>query len=191
MSHTAVSLVNEALDHLGQAPIQALTDQTATAVLANRFYDTTRRKTLRLVPWRFAMKVEALALSTDEILNWTYAYELPADCVRALRLEVPVEISPIDVEFEVVGDQLWTNWPQARLRYIRDITDPSKFDDLFADALSAHLAFKMAVPVTGDANRRNEAQISFNAALRVARGANGSEARVPSQTGRGLKDARL
>lgn len=56
MFSTAIDISNRALDHVGQDPISALTDDSKRAAICGRVYDKLRRAELRRNLWRFATK---------------------------------------------------------------------------------------------------------------------------------------
>ena len=189
MNNTAVSICNTALLRLGQKQIQSLTEQSQVAQVCSMFYDTCRKRALRFGAWRFAQKVVALAQSAVSPSTWAYAYAIPADCIRIIRLEIPHSL--IDIEFEPVGAEIWTDLQGASLRYIWDIEDPSRFDETFVDVLASLLTVEMAVPLTADSGRQATAMRMFEMSLLSAKGACSSEARRKPKTGRGIADARL
>ena len=49
----------------------------------------------------------------------------------------------------------WDVWlgTAITLEYVRKVTEPTAFDSLFIDLLTANLAAKLAIPLTGDANK--------------------------------------
>ncbi len=49
----------------------------------------------------------------------------------------------------------WAAWTGdvLAIEYVSRVTDPAKFDSLFIDLLTANLAAKLAVPITGDAGK--------------------------------------
>jgi hypothetical protein len=87
MAASEVEICNMALAQLGvSATIGALTERSKEAKACNLFYVTARDKTLRDFPWPFARRVEDLALVSDDLDEWSYAYRYPADAVFARRI---------------------------------------------------------------------------------------------------------
>jgi hypothetical protein len=186
---TAVSIVNDALFHLGQHEIQSLTEETVEASQANRVYDTCRRKALSGGTWRFASKVASLAeIASPTVYGYSYAYTKPSDCLRPLVL-MPDTDPPRT--YEVVGTEIWTDESPAVLRYTYDITDPSLFDPLFCDALSWLLAAYLAMPLTGDVAKQQAASQQYLIAMATAKAVSASGARKGDKLGKSIKDSRL
>lgn len=183
MATSKVEIVNLALAKLGQRSITSLTELSNEAVQAAKCYDRVRRTVLRSSPWRFALKYEYLAASTEEALVYSYAYNLPADCVRIID-------AGDGVEFERSGTLLYASTSPVRLRYIYDVQDPNLFDDGFVDALSWALASELAMPVTASLDAMQATRAGYVAALDLARGVSISEARKKSTAGSGIKESR-
>jgi hypothetical protein len=145
-----VSIVNTAMIALGEDPIVSLSDTTKRAILANTRYDPVRRAVLRGFPWPCAKQQANLALSTFKpLVTYDFAYTLPVDCLRFIDLpdndralwEVGQDAS--------AGQLLLTNEvaPLAGV-YIRDLTDPTRFDSLLVDVLALELAIDLCEPLT-------------------------------------------
>jgi hypothetical protein len=102
---------------LGQDPLEAFSDDTASGVAASSLYYHNRNMLLRKIPWSFAKKWAALASLTAAPLSldflspgdrgtgniiFTNAYQLPRDCVRVHRF------SPKHAQWRVVGRTIYT-----------------------------------------------------------------------------------
>lgn len=169
-----VSICNLALTNLGSDSINALSEPTAEARACNRFYEHTRDLLLQGYPWRFAGKTQALAeLTNDKPGAWGYAYSRPNDClkVRWVRREYStVDPCPQKLQeeitnpYEIEGETIYCNLSPAFLRYTYRLVDPTKFSPLFVEALSWHLAVKLAMPLTRDPKVRADA---FQLAMRM------------------------
>ena len=151
-----IEIVNLALSHLGAAPIQDFEEGSAEANAAALNYDAARRSALRAYPWSFALKVETLARLDREGGDFEFVYALPGDCVRPVRLLRGGMFgggSSGGPGFAVRGRELLAHWNPARLEYVADIKDPTLFDDAFVEAFAYTLASKLALSVTGDADK--------------------------------------
>lgn len=159
-----VDIVNLALSHLGdEAGVTDISppDGTTQAAHGARFYPIARGVLLEMFPWTFATTRVALAeIANPAEDDWSYAYRLPADCLRplaslypgvsprALSNESDADSFPYIVESsEDGGLVLLTNLETARLRYIRLVTDTGKYTPIFTAALSRLLAAYLAGPV--------------------------------------------
>lgn len=171
---TPVDIANLGLSHIGaRAQIASISppDGTVEAGYCARFYPLVRREMLEMHAWTFAAKRVALSQVTNPSTVWAYAYALPADCVKARRilplalldnytvaLQSYEEHYPEDLintvftergssRFEVEGDVLLTNEPDAVLLYTRDITDSNKFSSRFVIGAGMLMASYLAGPI--------------------------------------------
>tara|TARA_Y100001938_G_C8085224_1_gene431529 strand:+ start:1161 stop:1829 length:669 start_codon:yes stop_codon:yes gene_type:complete len=179
---TEVTICNLALAHLGDdATIASIKppEGSAQAEKAARFYPIARDNLLQMHTWNFASKRESLALTTNTLDQWDYAYQAPTDMMTPVAIISPsaqndyatrmsagdtpgnmtANFAPTIVagqytpqQFAVEGPFIYTNQEKAMLRYQAYITDPTLFTPLFVTTLSWHLASMLAGPVIkGDA----------------------------------------
>jgi hypothetical protein len=154
-----VEICNLALSHLAIATeIATLTERSKEAQACNRFYTQVRDEVLRDFPWPFATTVAALALVTDFTgvagAEWTYAYRYPSDCVRARRILSGIRKDtrqsrvPFRILQDATGSLLYTDKNSAQLEYTARVTDPTRYQADFVEALALLLASRIAVRVT-------------------------------------------
>ncbi len=174
---TEVDICNLALAHLGDdATIASINppEGSAQAEKAARFYPIARNNLLEMHTWSFASKRGNLALTTNSLDQWDYAYVAPADMMTAVAIISPssqndyatrmsagdtpgnltANFAPTIVagqytpqQFALEGDLIYTNQENAMLRYQAYITDSSLFSPLFVTTLSWHLASMLAGPI--------------------------------------------
>lgn len=184
-----VSICNLALSRIGGATIQSLTEQSAEALACNIFYDRTRRTVLRSHPWSFATVVVPLAQLSEAEDGWDYAYEKPSDCLRIIG--IPDDNGDLDkVDFELRGESILTDWEYASLRYIKDITDTTRFDEQFIEAMSYRLAADLAMPLSQNASFVTGMMNLFGAAISQAKASDAKEGRKVKRLGSIFIDAR-
>ncbi len=89
--------------------------------------------------------------------EWTYQYSLPTDF---MRLRAVYENDMTDhpaTRFEIEGRRLLTHYETVSLKYIKKVTDPTKFEELFRQVLILKLALTLCYPLAGtDAVRMRE-----------------------------------
>lgn len=156
---TEVDICNQALSLLGDVgQITSIDppDGSAQALVCNRFYDQAIDATLQMHAWSFAVKHETLVAATNDRDEWAYAYEVPDGLLRVLfvlpattRQDFPDQFSEAgrDYAIELDADDapiLYTNMANARIRFIKRITNEALFSPLFIQAAAAHLASLMA-----------------------------------------------
>jgi len=174
---TEVSICSNALRKLGDDPITSLTEDTERARLCNAFYESSRDSLLRSHPWNFAITRATLAkLSSTPAYGFAYQYALPTDpyCLRVLEMEYQDYIFKIE-NLATVGRVLLSDESTAKILYIGRITDTALFDSLFVDTLTAHLALKLAYPITNSVTLQAQMQKLYQAKLSEARSVDGQE----------------
>lgn len=203
---SVVQICNMALSHIGsEARVSSISppDGSVEAGHCATFYDLARTELLEPGNWAFGLKRAALAQVTNPSTIWAYAYAKPADCQRALRILRPsiaitVFTQDLVVEphtddrdsapFDIEGQVILSNEPDAVLVYSQDVTDSTKFPASFTSALSYLLASYVAGPLikgnegtrVGDAMRERAMRL---ADVSITASANASSAdNLPQST---------
>jgi len=141
MAASNVQIANRALQKLGAERISSLTQDAPNARSMNAAFVRVRDSLLRKYTWSFAIKRASIAAdATDEtILNTWKRYTKPNDFLRLIRDDETGEF----VDWKIEGDYiLSSDASPLQIRYIAQITDPTKFDSLFDEALAALLALE-------------------------------------------------
>jgi hypothetical protein len=149
MADSDVQIVNSALRRLGDDPITALTDDSERARLMNAIYSLQRDAVLRAHPWKFAVKRTSLA-ADSAAPSWGpgKAYTLPPEALRVLTTKAWEDTRE---PWVVEGRKILTDaGAPLYLKYVARITDPTQYDSMFAETLSARLAAVAAYPITGN-----------------------------------------
>ena len=139
-----VEIVNIALARLGESPIQSLTEDSGPARTVSLLFDSARRSALRDYDWSFAIRTASLArlAVTPDEFDFRFAYALPPDCLRALRLRS-------GGSYLIRYTYVYTDDPAPTLEYVADVTDTEKFDAKFTEAFTYKLASELAMSVKG------------------------------------------
>jgi hypothetical protein len=194
-----------ALSHIGSdARVSSISppDGSVEAGHCATFYDLARTELLEPGSWRFALKRAALAEVTNESTAWAYAYARPSDCLTPKRILRPgttltvftqdeSEYIPNDgdsANFEIEGDVVYANEPDAVMLYVRDVTDTNKFTPGFVATLGYLLASYLAGPIVkgnegvklGDGMRQRAMSIGSAAATTSANASSTSSDFTPS-----------
>jgi hypothetical protein len=159
-----VQICNMALSHIGAGPlISSISppDGSVEAGYCATFYDIARTELLEPGTWSFALKRAELATVTNASSAWVYAYALPSDCLRALRILRPgVAVTVFNQDevalrqddrdgapFDLEGQVLYSDQEEAVLLYSVDVTDSARFSASFTATLSYLLASYLAGPI--------------------------------------------
>ena len=142
---SVVEICNGSLNQLGATTILSLTEDSKNARLCNQRFTQVRDAVFRSHPWNCLQKrVELAADTTAPAWGFSYAYTLPADCLRLLR------ILDYDSNYKVEGRKILSNTSSMKILYIGRVTDPNEYDELLRETLSAALGADIAFAVTSN-----------------------------------------
>jgi hypothetical protein len=154
-----VEISRLALGHIGDAARINSIDPPDNSVQAQHcatFYPIARDELLEMHDWQFATKRWNLELSLVEFENgeWAYAYSLPSDYIRALKVcpqGAPMDFpgQPFKIESDVteLDTLLLTNVTDAVLHYIYREEETGRYSPTFISALSLLLGSYLAGPI--------------------------------------------
>ena len=161
---SVVDICNGALNQLGASTILSLTEDSKNARLCNSRYTQVRDALFRTHPWNCLQARLELAASTDSpAWGFTYAYTLPANCLRLLR------VLDYDSNYKVEGRKILSNASTMKILYIARITDPNEYDELLRETLSAALGADIAYAVTSNNTTSQNMILSYQEKLKDAR----------------------
>lgn len=180
--NSKVGICNFALNDIGHSTvIQSLTEDSTAASTCNLVYDRARQAVLADHDWGFARSFKPLAqLDTDIPSYWTYAYILPANSLRIIRLHDATWTRQEDtrrLDYEVAnvtegGNNyrvIFTNVESAVCTFIKDLDDPTQYPHQFVEALAGKIASLIAFPLTGDQTLRRDMEQIYMIRLSAAR----------------------
>jgi len=159
-----VDICNGALNQLGATTILSLTEDSKNARLCNSRFTQVRDAVFRSHPWNCLQKrVELAADTTAPAWGFSFAYTLPADCLRLLR------ILDYDSNYKVEGRKILSNTSSMKILYIGRITDPNEYDESLRETLSAALGADIAFAVTSNNQTASNMYNLFQDKLKDAR----------------------
>ena len=190
---SVVDIANSALNLLGASTITALTDDSKNARLCNQRYEPVRNRIFRSHSWNCLTKRVQLAQdSTAPVVEFSYAYTLPSDCLRVLKIHTGVTDSiASDIDYKVEGRKIKTNEGTVYLVYVALITDPNEYDVYLQEAISHQLAADIAYAVTNNATLANNYMERADERLREARFIDATENSLGTIESNEFTDARL
>jgi len=151
MSFTNIELCTRALIRLGANPISAFDDGSAEAEIAYALYGSTKNALLSSYPWSFATKQVLLEESNNNPLaDYTYAYDLPVDILRAISAGSGNRGRGI--HYKILNGALHSNYRNIILTYIAEISE-TDFPAFFSSVLITKLASEFSIPVTESTSR--------------------------------------
>ncbi|SCA55399.1 conserved hypothetical protein [Candidatus Terasakiella magnetica] len=151
MSLTKIGLCSRALLKIGANTISSFDDGSAESEVAQNLYPGVRDSLLSSYPWSFATAQIRLArLTATPIADFSYAYQLPADFLRALS--VGTGDQGRGVTYRIQEKRLHTDMDDVVLTYIFR-PEPTEFPPYFTQGLITHLAAEFCLPLTESASR--------------------------------------
>ena len=161
---SVVDICNGALNQLGASTILSLTEDSKNARLCNSRYTQARDALFRTHPWNcLQTRLELAASSDSPAWGFTYAYTLPTNCLRLLR------VLDYDSNYKVEGRKILSNASTMKILFISRITDPNEYDELLRETLSAALGADIAYAVTSNNTTSQNMILSYQEKLRDAR----------------------
>ena len=161
---SVVEICNGSLNQLGATTILSLTEDSKNARLCNQRYTQVRDSVFRSHPWNCLQKrIELAADTTAPAWGFSFAYTLPSDCLRLLR------ILDYDSNYKVEGRKILSNTSSMKILYVARVTDPNEYDELLRETLSASLGADIAFGVTSNNQTATNMYNLFKEKLRDAR----------------------
>lgn len=177
---SAIDVCNLALTHIGDPGNVASIDPPEASTQGRycaRLYPLARDEVLEAHSWRFNTRrkvLTSLALPDSVAGEWSYAYALPAECLRPAAVYVPGVTDPgrtedFSVETADDGSQiLYTNVDGAYLKYLVRVTDTSRWPPSVVDLVAWRLAGKLAHPITQSDDKYKRAETGYARAFAYA-----------------------
>ena len=190
---SVVDICNSALNLLGASTISALTDDSKNARLCNQRYEPIRNRIFRSHAWNCLTKRVQLAQdSAAPVIEYSYQYTLPSDCLRVLKIHTgSTDSIESSIDYVVEGRKIKTNEGTVYLVYIGLDTDPNNYDTYLQEAISAGLAAEIAYAVTNNATLANNYLTTADERLREARFIDATENALGTIESNEFTDARL
>jgi hypothetical protein len=161
---STVDICNGALNQLGATTILSLTEDSKNARLCNSRFTQVRDGVFRSHPWNCLQKrIELAQDTTAPAWGFKYAYTLPADCLRLLR------ILDYDSNYKVEGRKILSNTETMKILYVSRVTDPNEYDESLRETLSSALSADIAFAVTSNNTTATNMYNLFQDKLKDAR----------------------
>lgn len=167
---STVHLYNTALARLGGeqlSPNISALEQDSLGQICENLFAHILDVTLAAYAWSFATRRKTLAEPASEDGGhplYPHAFDLPADCVKPLRLEgyAGVNRSPAYV---IEGRTIHCGERPAVLAYVARVKDPRLWPPLFADALAWAMAAELAAAKNNDPQKQQWCWQNYRIAL--------------------------
>ena len=146
--YSDTEICNMALGWLGANAIVDLQEESDIGELCRNSYPSAIRLTLEARDWTFATKRATLVpLVVAPAFGYAYGFQTPADNLRILSVSKD-EKDYRGVEWVLEEKVILCDYNPLYIRYIKHVTDPTKFSPAFAVAVAETLASFLAMPIT-------------------------------------------
>ncbi len=163
---TPTEVCNQSLGLIGQSLISDIQDETdPTAAKCRLYYDTERRAALRDNDWNFATTTKQLALNAASTGFVRLAEDLRVLTVNDDEL----------ADWHSEGRLIITSETSCLARYVKDVTDPTLWDDLFLSAFTLRLSAKLAAAIAHDSKLAIEQFRLYQLMIEDAKSVDGQE----------------
>lgn len=155
MATSETIICSQALARIGEKRLVNLdTDDSVNSNHCLAHYAQTRDALLRSHSWRFASGRATLSQDDDDpAFEWDNQFDLPNDFLKMRSVYDGYSGKPGDesyYSYALEGDKLLTDQDAMTIRYVKKVTDPSKFDSLFIEVLALQLAIKLSLGIGQD-----------------------------------------
>lgn len=181
MAISVVTIDNLALQKLGASSIVAVDEDSTNARACAVCYEPLRDREFRAHPWSFTIQRFILAAVTAApVFTYLFAFPVPTGCLRVL---LPAR-SGLDWRLESFQNQtmILTNDGQSlSVKCLMQITDTTRFDPLFVEALACKMAWHMCEQITQSNTKKEALKQEYKDVMSEARRANAFEKIVDDQ----------
>lgn len=139
-SLSEVGISNIGLSMIGAKSIRDFDEDNKRARLSKIFYEMKQNAMLEAYDYTFTRKIQVLAQLTTTSPKFAYVYQLPSDCLKAIKLIG----APKGTKWVVSETTLLCDLGSVTLRYTAKPTSPAKFSYKFIEALSTKIARMLA-----------------------------------------------
>lgn len=164
-----LDICNIALSNIGCLPIQSLTDNSESSRLLLLNWDRCLESVLREFPWNFATTVQKLNLSTENPIDYDYAYAYPFNCLQILGIYEKDCHKKFDYTVRASTDGtmkiILTDLEEAYIKYTQKIQDTTLYDPSFVEAFAYKLSWEINNAKTGNAQQTQEMAQRYQQAL--------------------------
>jgi hypothetical protein len=189
---SVVQICNIALGWLGSKPITSLNDRSRTAELCLINYEPIRDAVLETRCWTFA---EARATSTTQDVpgspgtnhscdegypEWGdgWVHTIPDCMLTVFRVYLDRDISkPRQAEWTRHNQYIIANSENVHMWGVRAEANPTRYTNLFVQALAARIAADLCIPITQNQKLQVDMWNLYEAKLREAAARDGAQSR--------------
>lgn len=156
---TKVSIINEALIHIGQPPSVGPSDTSTWVRRVSDRYPSVARRLLEIHSWNFATVSEELSQLSEASGGRGYSYNKPSKCLNILYVNTTGDPDDRDYfDWEDSDGKIHSDSDVLYMFYISSdyLIKEGSWPEVFAAAVSADLAFICSPMATKDQNLKRD-----------------------------------
>lgn len=174
-TQSEIDVINKALVLLGESQITSRDDNNENARVMDALYDSCRDSLLRECPWNFAVRrVQLASAGTPTFGNYSDLYNAPSDLLYVMYTQNFESYTVENNQLVADPSDGLTNGV-LNLLYIARVTDTSKCDSLFVEALSLKLALDACENINESNTKKEYLVRRYEEVLSRAKRYNGQE----------------
>ena len=173
-----IEICNLALSRIGQNSISSLKDTSSVqAQFCNMIFEQAKSALLSQYNWTFAIvadKLNQIDNSEDTFKEYDYKYALPEGFLRLVCLyndtnDIIIQTPHTKPIFVLEGGFVFSDYPNCKLKYIKDIDNISIFSPLFIDCLVLDLAIRLTKLFNDSSTYLQQLQVEYITQLEKAK----------------------
>lgn len=146
---TWLGMANSALSRINKQILQSLDEGNTSAMLCSQLIPSCTKNVLNQCDWHSARKRVSLApLIEVPAYGYSHTFQLPADCIRLVRVD---SCLPWSRE----GKNILSDDDALCVVYIAYPKTPETLDPIITDAITTRLAAELSVSLTSDSTLTN------------------------------------
>jgi hypothetical protein len=147
-------ICNRALGRLGDMTISDLADGTRNAEYCSGFLPQAIEHVLGQYDFNFARRRQRLAPNSEKpVFGWKEQFNYPMDCIRLINVYDGHSQTPGKggcIPYQVENGKILTDTDELQIIYIARPNDPNQLPQAVRNAISTHLAYLLATPLTSN-----------------------------------------
>ena len=147
-------ICNRALGRLGNDSITDLSEGTKGAEYCGRFLPEAIEYVLGQWDFKFARRRQRLPPNVEQpVFGWKYQFNYPMDCIRLVKVYGGSSQMPEGSEcvpYQVENGKILADTDELQIIYIARPDDPNQLPQSVRKAISTHLAYLLATPLTSN-----------------------------------------
>ena len=173
MAKSPTEICNLAISWVGGNKLTSLDDdESKEAVLCRANYNLSRKAVLEEREWTFSVKRRELTpLASTPEFGYSYEFLVPSDLLATIGVYDPNHFNlsrPPMLSHVVEDNHILADKASILVKYKSDVENTTRFSALFDQALAAHIASNIAIPLTENSSLHDKMVLIYDDKLQRA-----------------------